>query len=55
MKLCHCHTPDCPNDGVPFTWDDTPPEGDVVTVVPPWCGGCSTEFADITDDESTGS
>lgn len=52
LKACYCHTPGCANDGVAFLWDDAPmqdEDGTTIEQSPPWCGGCSTRFSDITD------
>lgn len=48
-----CHTPDCPNDGVPVevaTWTDET-TGETVHADTVMCGGCQQEVTDIVDED----
>jgi hypothetical protein len=54
MKLCTCHTEDCPNDGLPFYWDDeaaakAAEDAGVAFSGQLYCGPCGQMITDVAD------
>jgi hypothetical protein len=54
MKLCTCHTEDCPNNGLPFNWDDqaaqqAAEDAGAAFSGQIWCGPCGQPITDMAD------